>query len=115
MDRDVVKVLRTSIHDAQLRVINEGLQQMELHNKKSFRDLCQLLVSAAVQTGTNFNVDDFLLKPHRLAEINQEQFKMIFQTMKPLAKRAAKRKCLNFQVDLWDKHSVSMLGLSGSY
>ena len=115
INKDVVKVLKKSIHDAQILLMNEGLQPPELQGKPSFRGLCQLLVDAAAQTKMNFDVDDFLLKPHQLIEVNKKEYRQIFDKKKPSIKLAARRKSLNFQIDLWDKHGVSMLGLNGSY
>ena len=85
---------------AQLRLVNEGLQPLELHNKESFLDLCQLLVSTAANSQINFNVRDFLLSGHRLSEKNVEEYVTLFKAKKPSVQLAAKRKSLNFQIDL---------------
>ena len=115
LDSGLSKFISCVIADAQLRINNDGLMPFSFHDKRSFKDLCQLLVQAGWKTKTNFSVEEFLTSGHRLAERNIEEFETIFEAKKPEIQIAAKRKCLNFQVDLQDKHSVSILGLSGTY
>ena len=98
--KEIAKVIATYVASAQLRINNEGLQPFSLHDKPSFIDLCQTLVYAGAKTGMNFDVREFLLSGHRLAEKNIEEYREIFKEKQPEVKQAAIRKCLNIQLDM---------------
>ena len=100
IEKDVAKIIAESVSTAQLRMNNEGLLPFSLHDKPSFMDFCQTLVYAGSKVGMNLDVGEFLLSGHRIAEKNIEEFKVLFKEKQPEVKKAATRKCLNFQVDM---------------
>ena len=115
IDKEVAKFIARSIACGQMRINNKGLQPFSLHDKPSFNDLCQTLVYAGAKTGINFDVKDFLLSGHRRAEKNIDEYREVFKEKQPEVKRAAFRKCVNIQPDMWSKNSVSVLGVNASY
>ena len=65
--------------------------------------------------GKNVDVKELMLSGRQVGRRNIDEFKKIEERMKPLVLRAAQNKCLNIQLDLWDKHGLSVLGMNGSY
>ena len=115
MDPSIRKLLTNEVVNAQLKIINEDLQPPNLHNKEFFIGFGQLCMDIGYQLKRNLDVKEMMLSGKQLTKRNTDEFELLWEKKERIVQNAARNKCLNIRLDLWDMNGLSVLGMNGSH